>query len=193
MTAPPDKIISTILKHDRKVNSYKIALLRAINDVVLAFPDVGSLQNDVAVPLKLLAHYWIAYYWPFVDHSSPIWQGQRAIDPRDGQLRNDMVFRPQLTELRKAWEQVIGGRSWPADGFFLMNELRIQRKRAGYPAELLQAYKRGQRAIAGAIEMPIRYAGVGEWSVFDKPTRFRELGSDVTSVPAHGQMTSAWL
>jgi hypothetical protein len=35
-----DRTISAILKHDRKVNSYKIALVRSINDVVLAFPDV---------------------------------------------------------------------------------------------------------------------------------------------------------
>jgi hypothetical protein len=33
----PDKVISTILKHDTKVTSYKIALLRAINDVVLTW------------------------------------------------------------------------------------------------------------------------------------------------------------
>ncbi len=36
------QILSTILKHDKKQNSYKIALLRAINDVVLNFPDLDS-------------------------------------------------------------------------------------------------------------------------------------------------------
>lgn len=57
------KIISTILKHDTKVTSYKIALLRAINDVVLSFPDLRNLRADVAVPLRLLAQFWVAYYW----------------------------------------------------------------------------------------------------------------------------------
>jgi hypothetical protein len=55
--------ISTILRHDTKVTSYKIALLRAINDVVLAFPDALSGDHDVAVPLGLLADHWIAYYF----------------------------------------------------------------------------------------------------------------------------------
>jgi hypothetical protein len=111
-----DKVLSTILKHDTKVTSYKIALLRAINDVVLTYPDLRTYQSDVAVPLKLLAEFWIAYYWPFVDPNDPIQQGQRA--QRQGQTINDMAFRPALTELRQQWEQVIGGLKNPADGFF---------------------------------------------------------------------------
>lgn len=47
------KIISTILKHDTKATSYKIALLRAINDAVLSFPDLRNRKADVAVPLRL--------------------------------------------------------------------------------------------------------------------------------------------
>ena len=96
-----DKVISTILKHDTKVTSYKIALLRAINDIVLSFPDMHSREKDVAVPLRMLAELWIAYYWPFVDAQQPILQGQR-ID-RDGHRRNDMSFRPALTNLRQDW------------------------------------------------------------------------------------------
>lgn len=57
MEPSASKVISTILKHDRKVTSYKIALLRAINDVVLSFPDVWAFQQDVAVPLRLLGEY----------------------------------------------------------------------------------------------------------------------------------------
>ncbi|MFM6909295.1 MAG: hypothetical protein ACKPKW_09185, partial [Dolichospermum sp.] len=67
---------STILKHDTKVTSYKIALLRAINDIVLSFPDLRNFQTDVAIPLKLLAQFWVAYYWPFVNPDSPIYQGK---------------------------------------------------------------------------------------------------------------------
>ncbi|MEP0949533.1 MULTISPECIES: HNH endonuclease domain-containing protein [Cyanophyceae] len=124
-------MISTILKHDTKVTSYKIALLRAINDVVLTYPDLRSYQSDVAVPLKLLAEFWIAYYWPFVDIDQPIQQGQRA--QRQGQIINNVAFRPALTKLRRQWEQVIGGLKNPADGFFLINELRSPRKHQCYP------------------------------------------------------------
>jgi len=75
LLASPDQIITSILKHDRKVNSYKIALVRAINDVALNFPDLAAAGQSVAVPLKLLAELWLAYYWPFADPEAPILQG----------------------------------------------------------------------------------------------------------------------
>lgn len=170
-----NKVISTILKHDRKVTSYKIALLRAINDVVLSFPDVWAFQQDVAVPLRLLAEYWVAYYWPFVAPDSPIYQGQRA----NG--KNDMGFRAELTQFRAEWEQFNGELSRPADGFYILNELRIPRRRASYPASLLGAYQKAIRAIAKTLEMPIRYAGPGNWTVFEEPKRYDQLSD---SIPA---------
>jgi hypothetical protein len=57
-----NKVIGTILKHDAKVTSYKIALLRAINDVVLSFPDLRNYNKPVAIPLQVLAEFWVAYY-----------------------------------------------------------------------------------------------------------------------------------
>jgi hypothetical protein len=38
---PGEQLLATILKHGNKTTSYKIALLRAINDVVLLYPDVA--------------------------------------------------------------------------------------------------------------------------------------------------------
>ncbi|MFN6561251.1 MAG: HNH endonuclease domain-containing protein [Nostoc sp. ChiSLP01] len=175
------KIISTILKHDNKVTSYKIALLRAINDVVLSFPDLRNLRADVAVPLRLLAQFWVAYYWPFVKPSEPILQGQRAI--LNGQLRNDMLFRPQLEKLRSEWESIVGGTSSPSDGFFLINELRVPRKYQAYSKLLLQAYQAALTAISKAIEMPVRYAGPGNWTVFAKPVKYAELSPQVVAIP----------
>jgi hypothetical protein len=37
-----EQLLASILKHDTKTTSYKIALLRAINDVVLLYPEVGA-------------------------------------------------------------------------------------------------------------------------------------------------------
>ncbi|HYY41501.1 MAG TPA: hypothetical protein VE775_02140, partial [Pyrinomonadaceae bacterium] len=130
--------ISTILKHDAKVASYKIALLRSINDVVLSYPDLRTYHSDVAVPLRALAEYWVAYYWPFTDPAEPIMQGPRS--QRAGVLRNDVSFRPQLTQLRQMWE-MFSGSSKPADGFWLINELRVPRKRVSYPSTLLKLYQ----------------------------------------------------
>jgi HNH endonuclease len=173
-------IISTILKHDTKITSYKIALLRAINDVVLSFPDLRSYQKDVAIPLRVLAQYWVAYYWAFVNPVAPILQGQRAT--LNNQLRNDMSFRPQLTQLRHEWEQIINGTSSQGDGFFLINELRVQRKYQTYPQSLHQTYKRAIASISQAIEMPVKYAGIGHWTVFAKPTQFNSC-HQVVSIP----------
>jgi len=177
-----NNILSTILRHDAKVTSYKIALLRAINDVVLSFPSLLQSQPAVLVPLRVLAEFWIAYYGPFVAGATPIWQGPRS-QRRTG-MTNDMAFRPVLTRLREIWEQEIGGVSLPADGYVLMNEMRIPRKRALLSAELQEAYERATRVISKTIEMqPIRYAGPGEWTVFDKPLRYQRA---VAGVPLPG-------
>lgn len=177
----PEKVISTILKHDSKVTSYKIALLRAINDVVLTYPDLRTYESPVAVPLKLLAKFWVAYYWPFVDAAMFVRQGQSV--KRNGKVHNDIAFRPALSELRIRWEQTVGGLKNPADGFFLINELKSARKWQNYPDSLVEALSRSVSVISRTIEMPIRYAGPGEWSVFDKPKSYREISGNTVAVP----------
>ena len=179
-----DSALSTILRHDSKQTSYKIALLRAINDVVLAFPDISRQSRPVAVPLRVLAGFWIAYYWPFVSPAAPIFQGPRAT--RDGKERNDLSFRPALSNLRQQWESLLlqatttGG---AADGFVLSGELRLKRKRDEYPEGLFIAYKEAIKAISDALLQPIKYAGVGEWQVFEKPRPYKELAGDAIAIP----------
>ena len=70
--------VGSILRFDKKVNNYKLALIRALNDVVLSYPDLSGRSFAVCVPLRKLAEYWLAYYWPFVDPHDPIIQGPRA-------------------------------------------------------------------------------------------------------------------
>lgn len=177
----PREVISTILKHDAKVTSYKIALLRAINDVVLSFPDLQTFREDVAVPLRVLAEFWLAYFWPFAEQEFPILQGPRSI--RDGRMASDMAFRDELAQVRVEWDKMWSQLSRPSDGFVIIHELRIPRKRSTYPPKLVDAYDRAIRAIANTIKMPIRYAGPGQWSVFDKPMRYTQLGGRVVPIP----------
>jgi len=172
-----DKVISTLLKHDNKVTSYKVALLRAINDIVLSFPDLLSEEKAVAVPLRMLAELWIAYYWPFTDAHQPIFQGQRS--ERDGHRRNDMSFRPALTQLRRKWEAALQGAAQPADGFYLISEFKSPRRRQTYPLALQKAYDTTVASIKGALQQPVCYAGPGQWTVFDKPQKLKALVSDV--------------
>jgi hypothetical protein len=180
VTGPRD-VISTILKHDEKVTSYKIALLRAINDVVLSFPDMRSHGKDIAVPLRVLAEFWVAYYWPFVDPLRPIMQGTQSV--RGGGLSNDMAFRPSLTQVRAEWERSLGGVSRPSDGFFLINELRISRKRALFSDDFLKAYHRAREAICQALLMPICHAGPGQWTVFDSPAPYASRRQWAVPIP----------
>ncbi len=178
----PGHVISTILKHDAKLTSYKMALLRAVNDLVLSFPDVDTFGHDVAVPLRVLAEYWFAYYWPFVDPARPVYQGPRAT--RDGKLRNDMAFRDDLTAFRALWVDTWNGVSSPADGFFVVNEMHVPRRKSRYSRDLVRVYDQTLQRIAQTIEMPVRYAGPGEWTIFDRPRRFSDLSStELTPIP----------
>lgn len=182
---PGEQAIATILKHDNKTTSYKIALLRAINDVVLMYPDVARQGQPVAVPLSCLAELWVAYYWPFADAQLPIYQGARAI--RDEGTRNDIAFRPALANLRAEWQQLVQLTPQPADGFFLLTEMRTPRRRVTYSPALQQAYRQTVAATAKAIQMPIKYAGPGHWSVFDAPARYDQLPPTVLPLPGTQQ------
>jgi hypothetical protein len=179
---PAGEKLSTILKHDAKVTSYKIALLRAINDVVLAFPGLQPGPAGVAVPLRLLAERWVGYYWPFVDAQRPIRQGPCPV----GSLtKSDIAFRPALTRLRSAWEAHSAGLSDPADGYLAVNEMRTHRKRKQLPQLLQEAFEEAVQRIAQTLEMPIRYAGPrgSQWSVFDRPNRASAWGPGIARTP----------
>jgi hypothetical protein len=92
------------------------------------------MDRRLLVPLPILAEY----YWPCVDPRVPISQGPYAA--RTGGLVSDVAFRPALTTVRQAWEDVLGGAARPSDGFFLINEMRVARRRAGCPTTLRKAY-----------------------------------------------------
>ena len=173
-------VISTILRHDRKQNSYKIALLRSIGDVALSFPDVQQSGRDVALPLRMLAEYWVAYYWPFADPEAPLLQGARA--RLGGERRQDMAFRIELEQLRREWERITGYAA-PSDGFLLIHELRIPRRRRSLPVELIKAYESAIRKIATAIRQPIQYAGPGQWEVFERPRLLAKVSRPVKPIP----------
>lgn len=163
------QLIATILRHDRKTASYKIALIRCLNDLALGYAHLGDTNRCLAVPLKSLAAFWVAYYWPFVSPANPIQQG---IHPPD---RQDISFRPALTRLRQAWERLIGANALAADGFYLVSEFQSSHRRGNYPPELIAAYTQAVRDIAAAIQQPIRYAGSGQYSVFDPPQRWQQI------------------
>jgi hypothetical protein len=167
-------LIATILRHDRKVASYKIALIRSINDVVLGYAHISE-DSPVAIPLRMLASFWLAYYWPFTDSNQPIMQGRSA----QGKL--DISFRASMIKLRQEWLHLVESIR-ASDGFFLSNEFLTAHRRNNYPQELLKAYFQTLFDISDAIQQPIRYAGPGEYSVFTRPKRWKQIKIEIPGI-----------
>lgn len=80
-----------------------------------------------------------------------------------------------MTNLRLQWEQIIGCESAQSDGFVILDDMKVKSKRASYPEGFAQSYRSTITSICSAIEMPIRYAGNGEWSIFQKPEILSKL------------------
>jgi hypothetical protein len=118
------------------------------------------------------------YYWPFADAQAPIYQGGRAVRGV-GIVGNDMAFRSALTALRLVWEELVQLPAQPADGFFLLTEMRTPRRRATYLLALQHAYQQTVTAMAKALQMPIKYAGPGEWAVFAKPMPYSQVNGAI--------------
>jgi hypothetical protein len=164
-------LIATILRHDKKVASYKIALIRSLNDIVLGYPQLGTQHAAIAVPLQMLARFWLAYYWPFVNPLGEIKQARQA------EGKQDISFRPGLSALYQEWEKLVGA-SRPSDGFYLVGEFASEHRRKSYPSELISSFSTAVEQVVDAIQQPIRYAGSGEYSVFERPKRWSQLHTE---------------
>jgi hypothetical protein len=175
-------IISTILRHDAKQNSYKIALIRAIGNIATSYPEFGDTGKAVAIPLRMLAEEWVAYYWPFVAPDTPVWQGTRQL--KKSGLSQDIAFRPTLSTLRQLWENEVPNHRSSADGYILVHDMRVPRRRKTYSDALRRSYDKTWRHIKSKIKYPIRYAGPGQWQVFDKPVRLSQLDPHICPLPS---------
>ncbi len=79
--ARPVDQIEAIINRDRKVASYKLALLRALCDIAqTASHQVRWHENDtVSVPLGLIAERWLYAYWPLQEAGIRQIQGQGTV------------------------------------------------------------------------------------------------------------------
>jgi SAM-dependent methyltransferase len=61
--------IETIITRDKKVATYKLALLRALCEIAQTESHMAKWRPDerVEVPLGLVAEKWLLYYWPIVE------------------------------------------------------------------------------------------------------------------------------
>jgi len=173
--------ISTIFINDKKINSYCIALIRAINDLELSYPRLSHYRQDIAIPLHMIARYWVAYYWTFCDSEQPILQGQRKI--LNDQLQNDIAFRAELTRLRSLWELHVSHRKSPKDGFLVVDEMHRPKRKKTYQIELVDAYDCTIQKIVQSIWQTIQHAGPGDWGVFERPIHYQLIKDRCIALP----------
>lgn len=177
------KLTQGILRHDRKLNTFKMALIRALNDTALNFAALQGKGQGIAVPIRILAEWWIGYYWPFMDFERPVMQGPRVL--RDGILRQDVAFRKLLTELKELWRTSLFGSDRPSDGVVLVSEIRVNAHAHTYGPEMLRKYQQALRAVMKCVEQPITYAGGAseQYAVFSRQKYLRDLPGEVVPLP----------
>ncbi|NBC29118.1 MAG: methyltransferase domain-containing protein [Spirochaetes bacterium] len=142
----PIETLESILIEDRKANSYKFALLRALADVATHKYNAAQWRPGglVAIDIDLIARHWIEYYWPIVaaeERGSFVLQGQRI------KGKADVTFREPLRELVRAFGE--GGLS-----AFL---LALESNRLSTGAKAL--YKATLTKVRSGIDQPVQYSG----------------------------------
>ena len=145
-TLQPIETVESILWDDRKQNTYKFALVRALAELAVNRSALGewTLDGRVRVPIGEVADLWIEYYWSLVEPGAdgPLFLGQRA------RGKQDMVFRRWLTSLATRW-QAHGG--YPA--------FQAARERGRLADEDRALLRNLRSTLRDAIQQPIRYAG----------------------------------
>ncbi len=87
--------LQSILVHDRKDATYKLALLRALCDISRAEASLVIWgDGQVFVPLAAVARWWLRYYWPLIN--SPQFIIQKRGEEHG---HKPLAFRRNLQEL----------------------------------------------------------------------------------------------
>lgn len=155
---PLDRI-EGILNRDRKVATYKLALLRGLCDIAAADDRSvdWSYPQEVGVPLDNLAERWLFYYWPLFASSEfiPQMQAENSVSTRP------VKFRPSLN-LLIAHYRLLGG----LDAF----ALDYRSGRLDPQAKIL--LRAALRNISVAIvQGPVTHSEQGGMFRYDKMTR----------------------
>lgn len=144
--------IGDILRLGNKQNTYKIALLRSINDALLAFPDYQSSSEGISIPIELLAEHWFSYYWPFIEseQTEKIYQAPES-------KASDLRFRDDFVEFKNLFIDE-NRTNCPSDGWFLKDVLAGKQNNQHYSKSLKQKYIELISFIRSkGIPKPIKY------------------------------------
>ena len=154
--------IETIINRDKKVATYKLALLRALCEISQTQGHMAKWHPDgtVSIPLGLVAEKWLLYYWPIIELD--VIQGKWAVMPQTQGLEKSkpIAFRRAMHGLIRRY-QAQGGLS------AMYNDFKARTVPDAFKPQLdLALNKIAQTIVAG----PVTYAGgalEGEKKYFD--------------------------
>lgn len=147
----PVETIESVLWDDKKANTYKFALIRALCNLATHRHRIVDWHSDghVSVHIDEVAMLWIEYYWPIVESvgDSFVLQGQKFPDGS----KSDMSFRTPLQQLASEWRD-LGGYS----------AFRAAHDSGRLPVTSSKALRSTISKLRSAIQQPIRYSGNDE-------------------------------
>ncbi len=156
-TSRPLHTVESILNRDSKDATYKLALIRALAEIAQTqySQATWTADNRVKIPTELIARKWLEYYWPLF--ASVTFIPQKYGEKADGAKR--IAFRRQLSELI-AMSRCAGlGKE--------MAEFTIAERSRRLPPPVQKAFDVTIGKLKGTVwNMPVRYAGPGEFSIF---------------------------
>ncbi|MEI8311712.1 MAG: S24 family peptidase, partial [Verrucomicrobiota bacterium] len=150
----PLHLVESILNRDKKDATYKLALFRALAEIAQTQHHLAAYtpERKVKIPLEAIADKWMLYYWPIFESASFI--GQRTGEERG---------TGKGAAIRAPLEKLIG-HFRPSGG---MTGFYSDWKSGRLSKEALRLWKSARAKLQSTIwNMPVRYAGGGEFDVF---------------------------
>ncbi len=137
--------IESILNKDKKVATYKLALVRALAEIATQnLNAVKWKQNGkVLLPVQLVVDKWIEYYWPLFESDQFIPQIQKE----SPEYSRPVAFRKALNEISSQYK-------YGYEGFY------IDKMKLKLPASLLLENRQLNDLIKNTIvKGPVKHAG----------------------------------
>lgn len=141
---PADQLASVLSKHEDKVTTYKLALLKALNEIAMTQPHRARWlpEGRVGVPIEAIVERWLQYYWRLF--SAPKFLPQKNGDRETHHLG----FARQLNGLIAHFK--------PLGGYLVFESAEAD----GLEGAALALHGRAARAVRSAIiKGPVAHAG----------------------------------
>ncbi|WP_221797073.1 class I SAM-dependent methyltransferase [Oceanobacter mangrovi] len=169
---PLDRI-EAVLKHDRKVATYKLALLRAFCD--MSDRDSSAVSwlpgGYIGMPVSVLAECWLRYYWPLI--AAPIRVPQSNNDHANS--TRQLAFREPLGRLIELCQENYGSDPVVTYSLFVLGW-----KKGNLPVSIVTQLNRTLTVISRALlDGPVKHAAQGDMFCYDKHRKLVLLEVDL--------------